>query len=52
MITTKCMECGELIELKSKYGWTEKDQDKDNVICQGCDEVEEFLWNLEEKEGK
>lgn len=42
-ITTTCCECGDIMILDKKYGWTEKDKGKLNVICDSCFESQEDI---------
>ena len=43
---TRCAECGDIIELDDKYGWTENDDCIKDIVCNCCnedfDEYDEF----------
>lgn len=35
---TRCRECGKVIALNSKYGWTSLDENRQDVWCMSCSE--------------
>lgn len=38
---TRCCECGAIVELDDKYGWTEFQEDAKNIVCDQCNEIYE-----------